>query len=112
AVRLWTIAEDGQMQTIPADDYAYSVDLTPDGRQILVGGNTGASLRSLDEGTLVHDLKSDAAGTAVGVAVSPDGRTAITGGDRHSLQIWDLATGRPQVRLKGHTDMVRSVAYS
>jgi WD40 repeat protein/beta-lactamase regulating signal transducer with metallopeptidase domain len=112
AVRLWTIAADGQSQAIPADDYAYSVEMTPDGEQILVGGNTGASLRRLVDGTLVHDLKNDATGTAVAVAVSPDGRTAITGGDQHSLQIWDLAIGRSQLRLKGHTDTVRSVAYS
>jgi WD40 repeat protein len=46
------------------------------------------------------------------VAVSPDGRTLISGSDDHTLKLWDVASGREMRTFKGHDDYVRSVAFS
>jgi len=52
------------------------------------------------------------------VTVSPDGQWAvsdagsITGNKDNTVRIWDLATGKCRATLKGHTDIVRSIAIT
>jgi WD40 repeat protein/serine/threonine protein kinase len=54
------------------------------------------------------------------VAISPDGRCALTGGAIHvdsgnadySLQLWDVQRGTEIRRLSGHLDSVAAVAFS
>jgi WD40 repeat protein len=46
------------------------------------------------------------------VALSGDGRTAISGGRDHTVRVWDLGLGRCSAVLEGHTDWVGSVALS
>jgi len=45
------------------------------------------------------------------VSFSPDGRTALSGGDK-TLKLWDVATGREIRRFTGHTEPVNSVSFS
>jgi WD40 repeat protein len=45
------------------------------------------------------------------VALSPDGRYALAGSDRH-IQIWDLTNVKATRLLKGHTKSVTTVAFS
>jgi cytochrome c len=49
-------------------------------------------------------------GPVRGVAVAPDGRTAITAGFDYNLILWDLARARPLARLVGHDAPVNAVA--
>src|SRR5262249_50805526 len=44
-------------------------------------------------------------------AFSPDGKRALTGGDS-TVRLWDVETGRCLRVLKGHTDPIRSVAWT
>ncbi len=37
------------------------------------------------------------------VAITPDGRYAVSGSIDHTLRIWELASGREVRKLKGHT---------
>jgi WD40 repeat protein len=46
------------------------------------------------------------------VAISLDGRTALSGSSDETLELWDLATGKELRTLTGHTDEVKSVAIS
>jgi WD40 repeat protein len=46
------------------------------------------------------------------VAVGPDGRTALSGGDDQAVVIWDLLTRKPLKALLGHEAAVSSVVYS
>ena len=41
------------------------------------------------------------------VAVSPDGRRVVSGGYDGTLKVWDVATGKCVVTLKGHSNDVR-----
>jgi WD40 repeat protein len=45
------------------------------------------------------------------VAFRPDGRTALTGDERHKARPWDVATGKPLGPPLPHGDMVRAVAF-
>src|SRR5271157_5523184 len=46
------------------------------------------------------------------VAMSVDGRTALSGSDDWTVRVWDLTTGRCSAVLEGHTGNVGSVAMS
>lgn len=46
------------------------------------------------------------------VAVAPDGRTALSGGDDTAVVIWDLVTHKPIKALLGHQAAIASVVYA
>jgi WD40 repeat protein len=46
------------------------------------------------------------------VAVSGDGRRAVSASDDRTLKVWDLERGRELRTLSGHSDWVRDVAVS
>jgi WD40 repeat protein len=46
------------------------------------------------------------------VALSPDGRRAVSASEDNTLKVWDLETGRELRTLKGHSDSVAGVAVS
>jgi WD40 repeat protein len=48
----------------------------------------------------------------LGVAVTPDGRQIVSGGDDGSVRVWDRDTGAEQAALTGHTGPVRAVAVA
>lgn len=61
---------------------------------------------STERATARHD------GMVRAVAVTPDGRRLVSGGDDHTVRVWDLASGRLERTLEGHTDSVRAVALT
>jgi WD40 repeat protein/uncharacterized caspase-like protein len=46
------------------------------------------------------------------VAYSPDGRTALTGGDDQTARLWDIVTAKEIRRFEGHSAAVVAVAFS
>ena len=46
------------------------------------------------------------------VAVTGDGKYAVSGSDDEKLKVWELATGRKIRTLKGHSDSVNAVAVT
>jgi len=52
------------------------------------------------------------AGSVNSVALTPDGRLALTGSHDGTARLWDLASGRCLQTLEGHTDQVWSVAIA
>jgi WD40 repeat protein len=44
------------------------------------------------------------------VAVTPDGRCALSGSDDCTVKLWDLSTGQPRLTLTGHTGPVHALA--
>jgi len=99
------------------------VAFSPDGQRVVSGSdddtlkiwdaNTGKELQTLKGHTWwVHS-----------VSFSPDGQRIVSGcgaghvpkelgGSDNTLKIWDANTGKELHTLTGHTDAVRSVAFS
>ncbi len=59
-----------------------------------------------------HSTLMGHAGEVNTVAISPDGRTIISGSDDKTLKIWNLSTQQLLRTLEGHTDWVYALAIS
>jgi WD40 repeat protein/tRNA A-37 threonylcarbamoyl transferase component Bud32 len=46
------------------------------------------------------------------VAISPDGKTLVSGGEGVAIQLWDLQTGTVKNTLEGHSSAVFAIAFS
>ena len=46
------------------------------------------------------------------MAFSPDGKRIASAGFDKTVRLWDAATGKEKITLRGHTDTVWSVAFS
>jgi outer membrane protein assembly factor BamB len=51
-------------------------------------------------------------GQVPAMALSPDGKRLVTGGEDKTIRMWDVATGKELHLLKGHADTVTSLAYA
>ena len=92
-----------------------SASFSPDGKQVVSGGNVKNSLKLWDMET-GRDLKSftgDSDGIYA-VAFSPDGRHVLSGNANHSMKLWD-ATVLKEIRaftVNTKDDLIAAVAFS
>jgi WD40 repeat protein len=117
--RVWDL-DTGHSRVLGRSWGGEPVAITPDGRRAVSGGvNFDPGIR-----LCVWDLETGqsrglqghnrAAGTAVAVravAVTPDGRHAVSGCADKTLRVWDLETGHSRI-LDGHTNAVGAVAVT
>jgi WD40 repeat protein len=108
-----------------------AVAVSADGRRAVSGGDETVRVWDLDTGELLHTLgrslpPSEGGGGRRGrrldpfghyrlvsaVAVSADGRRAVSGDGGGTMRVWDLDTGRQQGTLRGHDHWVSAVAVS
>jgi WD40 repeat protein len=120
-LRLWNFGEQGERRRFATDGTQMtSVAVSHDGRRLLAGTYRGDTLLyDLETGELVQRLASDIPVCPNAVAFSPDDRYSLvgscdffTGSMARSLVLWDLASGQPIHRFEGHTQLVRSLAFS
>ena len=62
-------------------------------------------------GALLRTLEGHSA-SVVGVAVTPDGKRAVSAGEDKTLRVWDLETGHALRTLEGHSGYVFGVAVT
>lgn len=106
---LWDLASGEQLVEFETAEHVTAVDISPDGQTTLTAGNelilwdlnTGEALRKFEG----HDQDT------WDVAISPDGKTALSASWDATLILWDLESGEIIHRLLGHHDFVRAVAF-
>jgi len=119
--RLWHLP--GPVITLPADS-VFSVQFTPDGRQLAVAAGTADNTVSVwdvadpDRPVLVGPSVGGppAAAFTGAMAVSPDGRTVAAGSVDGTVRLWRLRDPPRSVpvrpALTGPTSVVQSLAFS
>ncbi|HMQ61993.1 MAG TPA: PQQ-binding-like beta-propeller repeat protein, partial [Flavilitoribacter sp.] len=93
----------------------HSVDLSPDGRSILLG-STDHRLHLLDSetGRLLRRIEpwEGHTKTIKAVAYTPDGKRFASAGEDQTIQVWDAETHQKLFSLIGHTAAVAGLCWS
>jgi WD40 repeat protein/serine/threonine protein kinase len=111
-VRCWDPATGGlRWSQFKALEPASACRFTPDGQHLAVAEIAG-TIRILDAGT-GRELRSLGGGNQhYCLTVDPTGRTIAAGEPDGFIRVWEIETGHEVVRFRGHTDMVRDLAFS
>jgi WD40 repeat protein len=85
--------------------------ISPRGDIALSHGDGGLTIWKAELGWAPATLAAHRRSVA-GVDFTPDGRIMATGGEEGLAKLWDVATHREIVRLKGHPKSVHGIAIS
>lgn len=116
-VRVGTVGgavEEARRQWEAGTEAVHSVAFSPDGSQILSGGDDEQlRLWDTETGDCLSVLKASVWKIRA-VAFSADGKYLACGGMDESIQIWDAQAGEPlrKIPRHGHTGCVNAVAFS
>jgi WD40 repeat protein len=118
-VRVWDVATARKAVTLAGhEEMVRAVAFFPDGHH-LVSGDSGAHVRVWDaDGGQLLDMFQTSFPQVFGVAVSNDGRLIAAASGTSDLvpagaaQVWDAATGREILTVRGHENAILAVAFS
>src|SRR5262249_40981052 len=74
-------------------------------------GKSWPSARPPSKGAAMRVLEGHT-GPVRCLAYSPDGKALASGGDDHSVRLWEVASGRAQVFREGLKDPIRALAFN
>jgi len=110
----WEVATGKQVGRVQAhDSYIFAVAMSVDGRTFVTGGSardktvaiwnprTFKIQHRIDYGTVVRAL-----------AITPDGKTLAVGGNRKTIQLYEVATGTPSGAIPALPDWPSDMAFS
>jgi WD40 repeat protein/tetratricopeptide (TPR) repeat protein len=90
---------------------AYSMDLDAAGQFVLIGLWMMPAIHPAGGGPPTRMLQGQQ-GVVGAVALSPDGRHALTGGKDQVVRLWDVATGECLRTFEGHNSEVTCLRFS
>ncbi len=97
---------------------ATSIALTPNGRTAVSSGadrdDANISLWDIPSGRRLGIIRYESSEDSydTGIAITADGRIAVSAKAKMALHVWDMASGERLRTLEGHTDRVNAVALT
>jgi WD40 repeat protein/tRNA A-37 threonylcarbamoyl transferase component Bud32 len=89
------------------------VAISSDGRRLLIGAaDSTARLIDLAPPLEVRSWPAHAPAEAWALAFAPDGKTLVTGGDDHAVNVWEVRTGRRLACRVEHDSLVSVAAFA
>ena len=127
-VQVWEVSTGNKLSTIwntnpsgRVSTNVYDVALSPDGELVAIGGHVWSygtphgthplNVYKTSTNEILWRAWADTAWTTA-VSFSPDGQTIASGGNDHTIDIWEASSGNRLRTLIGHTDAIRHVAFS
>ena len=113
-IKLWDIAGKRLIRNLGEHkDMARTALFMPDGATALTAGDDGEIvLRKLADGTVLHVFSSGANGGVRKLAISQDGKRAVSGHDTGNVIVWDLVNKSALHVMTGHDWPISTVAIS
>jgi predicted NACHT family NTPase len=101
-------------RTLELQNARNGLALSKDGKYFLTGHQRDKVVRlgEVATGKEVQTFEGHTQQGVHGVALSPDGTLAASGGDDGTLRLWEVKTGKELRQCQGITDHVRSLAFS
>ncbi|GAB4574983.1 MAG: adenylate/guanylate cyclase domain-containing protein [Anaerolineae bacterium] len=111
---LWNLADGAIVRQFEGDALMTDVLFSPDGESVAALFNGCIRRWVVATGEPLPAIACDDPATPArwSLALSPDGRHALTGSVQGMVQLWDLDTGAEELRLLGHAQNVHRVAFS
>ncbi|KAG0067078.1 hypothetical protein BGZ89_006518 [Linnemannia elongata] len=113
--RIWNADGTGEGRTLadPSHGGFYCLAFSPCGSRLAVGSmSESMSITDTQSGLCLRTLQLSGLMVSA-LAYSPSGEQIAIGTWNSTIYIWDLAFGRPEIRLRfGHSTTVSCVAYS
>ena len=112
--KIWTMQSSQECLTLGSELGAvYAIAFTPDGKRAVTGGNKFALWDGTTGKQILTPIQGFAKREEIRAAVfSPDGKRLVTGSTDYTAKVWEVATGRELLTLKGHTSSVTFTAFS
>lgn len=88
-----------------------NVAFTSDSKFVLSSGDNAVHVWEIAAGKESRRFEGHT-GPVPAMALSPDGKRLVTGGDDRTIRMWDVATGKELHLLKGHNDTVTCLAFA
>jgi WD40 repeat protein/tRNA A-37 threonylcarbamoyl transferase component Bud32 len=123
-VKVWDLATAKEVLTLSGlTGNLLRVAFSPDGKRLACSSSHDKMVKLWDVATGREELTlAGHAGSLVALAFSPDGTSLASAGGildpsgttpvSGELRVWDLATGKERLALRGHTDTILGVAFS
>ncbi len=119
-IRIWDLVAGRELRRIAVEftDKGNAPPIAFEGRRVLstlVGEETAVKMWNADNGEQIRSFIGHT-DEVWGLAISPDGRRALSGGRDRTLRLWDTQTGRElhcfTVEVGGSTPMIKSIIFS
>lgn len=120
-VKLWDLQQARAVKTLRMRGKVFAVTLSSDARYAVISAAGSDNFLGIDGTTVdVWDLEKERplrrleghSSAVKALAMTPDGRRLVSGGDDQKVVLWDLMRGEPLRTLLGHRHFVSSVAIS